>query len=131
MSSMRLVAIAFVLAGIGVLAAQPAFEVASVKMSPARTGTARYLSVDTDAAMVRYTNIPLVNLIGMAYRKDSRLVSGPDWINDTVYDVSAKLPPDTPKDKVPDMMQRLLAERFQLAIHRETKEQRAYFLVVA
>jgi uncharacterized protein (TIGR03435 family) len=111
--------------------AGPAFEVASVKVAPPRSGTARYTAMDSDPAMVRYSNISLQNLIAIAYNFDSRLVmGGPPWLGSDVYDVVAKIPPATPKNQIPAMLQTLLAERFKLALHRETKEQRAYFLVV-
>jgi len=109
---------------------RPAFEVASVKAAPPRTGEARLVAMDTDSAMIRYSNISLKNLIAMAYRYDSRRIQGgPDWLDSQMYDVAAKLPPGASKDQIPEMLQDLLAERFKLALHRETKEQRVYFLV--
>jgi uncharacterized protein (TIGR03435 family) len=81
--------------------------------------------------MVRYSNVTLRLLIAIAYRFDSRLVQGgPDWLDDQLYDLAAKLPPGTSKDRIPAMLQTLLAERFKLAVHSETREQRVYFLVV-
>lgn len=117
------------LAGIAIVHAQ-SFEVASVKMSPPRQGTAAYTSVDSDPSMVRYSNITLKNLLAMAYHMDARLVDGPTWIDEVPYDVAAKLPPNTPKDKAPAMLQTLLAERFQMAVHRQKKEQKAFLLIV-
>ena len=108
----------------------PAFEVASVKVAPPRQGTAGFTAVDADPAMVRYSNITLQNLLAVAYRMDSRLVAGPPWMDEVLYDVVAKLPPGTPKSRVPDMMQTLLQERFKLAVHREKKDRKAYLLVV-
>jgi len=43
----------------------------------------------------------------------------------------AKMPPGANKDQVPEMIQTLLAERFKLEFHRETKEHAAYALTVA
>jgi uncharacterized protein (TIGR03435 family) len=107
------------------------FEVASVKVSPPRAGTAGFIAMDTDPAMVRYSNATLKLLIAIAYRLDSRLIQGgPAWLDEQPYDLAARLPAGTSKDLVPSMLQTLLAERFKLAVHRETKEQRAYFLVV-
>jgi uncharacterized protein (TIGR03435 family) len=101
-----------------------------VKAAPPRTGEARLVAMDTDPAMIRYANISLKNLIAMAYRYDSRRIQGgPDWLDTQMYDVAAKLPPGVSKEQVPEMLQDLLAERFKLALHRETKEQRVYFLV--
>jgi uncharacterized protein (TIGR03435 family) len=113
-------------------AAQPpaSFEVATVKLvhPSAHPGM---IAVDTDPGMVRYSNVTLQTLIGVAYRFDSRLiVGGPAWLDRELYEVSAKLPPGTPKARVPAMLQSLLAERFKLALHRETKEERVYFLVI-
>jgi uncharacterized protein (TIGR03435 family) len=48
----------------------------------------------------------------------------------TRFDVIAKLPADTPRSKVPEMLRSLLADRFKLAIHSETKELPMYGLVV-
>ena len=107
------------------------FEVATVKaasQSPRNTGL---IAVDTDPAMVRYSNITLKNLVSIAYRFDGRLIlSGSTWMESDLYDVAAKLPPGTSKDRVPSMLQTLLAERFKLTVHREIKEQRVYFLLV-
>jgi uncharacterized protein (TIGR03435 family) len=109
----------------------PSFEVASVKVSPPRQGTARYTTMDNDPGLFRCSNITLKNLIAIAYRTSDRLiVGGPSWLDETAYDVDAKLPPETPKDQVPDMLQTLLAERFKLAVQRESKQQRSYSLVV-
>jgi len=109
----------------------PTFEVATVKLAPPRRGDDRLVAMDTDPAMVHYANISMKNLIAMAYRIDGdRILGGPDWLDSQMYDLSAKLPPNTSKSQVPDMLQALLAERFKLGVHRESKEQRVYFLVV-
>ncbi len=108
---------------------QLGFEVATVKVSPPREGTARLSSMDTDPALVRYTNLSLRILIAIAYRFNSERIKGPGWIDEQYYDVAAKLPSGTSKDRVPEMMQVLLAERLKVAVHRETKEEQIYFLV--
>ena len=131
---MRAAAFAVAVFGIPALFAQgpapPSFDVASVKVAPPRAGTGALIATDTDPAMVRYSNITLKNLIAIAYRLDSRLIAGgPPWLDDQLYDLAARLPPDTPRDRVPAMLQALLVERFKLAVHRETKEQSVYFLV--
>jgi uncharacterized protein (TIGR03435 family) len=57
-------------------------------------------------------------------------VSGPDWIDNLGYDVAAKIPAGVPAEKVPLMLQALLAERFKLALHRESKTIDVYALIV-
>jgi len=61
--------------------------------------------------------------------KDFQL-SGPDWLNSEIYDIAATMPPSTSTDQVLPMLQSLLADRFQLKLHRETKEVPMYALVV-
>lgn len=130
---MRAVAVLLGVASVGAQAQPtPSFEVASVKVAPPRTGAAGFFARDSDPALVRYSNITLGNLIAIAYNVDSRLiVGGPAWLDSELYDVVAKLPPGTAKDRIPAMLQTLLAERFKLAVHRETREQRVYFLTAA
>lgn len=87
--------------------------------------------MDSDPAMVRYSNINLRILISLAYRFDSdRVLGGPDWIGSQGYDLAAKIPAGASRRDIPAMLQALLAERFKLTVHRESKEQRVYFLVV-
>lgn len=115
------------------LFAQPPseFEVASVKLAPPRSGPSGFIAIDSDPAMIRYANITLKILIASAYRINSdRILSGPAWVDNQMYDLAAKLPPGTSKDRVPAMLQSLLAKQFKLAVHRETKDQRVYFLIV-
>jgi uncharacterized protein (TIGR03435 family) len=127
---MRALAVAYILAICAHGQPAPAFEVASVKMSPPRKATAAYTAFDSDPAMVRYSNITLVNLLANAYHMDSARISGPGWIDEVPYDVQAKLPAGTPKDRAPAMLQTLLTARFKLVVHKETKEQKAYLLVI-
>ena len=113
------------------------FEVASVKPSdPDVRGTnVRYPSGTFTA-----TGITAKNCIALAYNlQPFQLEGGPRWIADQRYDVIAKLPAGTVKgpqdpERVPRMraaLQALLADRFRLAIHRETKVVPGYALMVA
>lgn len=70
-----------------------------------------------------------------AYGVDNRqVVGGPPWADGDGFDISAKIPPEFAERKretVPQMLQTLLAERFQLITSRETREVSAYALVGA
>ena len=116
-----------------------AFEVASIKpagpMDPAKmmSGQAR-LGVKIDAARVDIGFLSTADLIRMAYKLKSYQLVSPDWMNGMSaerWDIMAKMPPGADKDQVPEMLQVLLAERFKLQFHRETKEHSAYVLTVA
>jgi uncharacterized protein (TIGR03435 family) len=116
-------------------AAGPAFEVASVKPS-APLDASRIMSgqmhvgMRIDAARVDIGSMSLADLIRVAYGVKAYQVSGPDWMTSERFDVLAKLPEGASREQVPDMLQALLAERFKLTVHRESKENTVYALVV-
>jgi uncharacterized protein (TIGR03435 family) len=58
-------------------------------------------------------------------------ISAPDWLNFERYDIAANYPAGTSLDQVRVMLQNLLADRFQLKLHRESKEVPIYGLVAA
>lgn len=51
-------------------------------------------------------------------------IAGPDWIKNKGirFYILAKAPPETPLEQFPPLLRTLLAERFQLTLHHETKE---------
>jgi uncharacterized protein (TIGR03435 family) len=82
-------------------------------------------------------NVPVAQLIQNAYRlRNFQIIGGPSWLSDR-YDVHAKAESEFPVtapgtiDAVWVMLQGLLAERFALAAHRETREMDIYALVRA
>jgi len=78
-------------------------------------------------------NYTLLQLITKAYDVKSYQVQGPSWMTPVAqrFDIVANLPAGATKEQVPQMLQALLAERFKLVIHRDTKEHNVYALVVA
>jgi uncharacterized protein (TIGR03435 family) len=56
---------------------------------------------------------------------------GPDWLDTERYDVAARTAGRSKEDQLRLMLQRLLADRFQLRVHRETKEGPGYSLRIA
>src|SRR5579872_3622673 len=128
--------IAFVLAlTAGLVFAQPAFEVASIKPAPPlNAGMIKaglmHIGMKIDKARVDIGNMSLTDLIRTAYKLKPYQVSGPDWMGAQRFDVLATLPEGASPEQVPEMLQALLAERFKLKIHRESKEHAIYALVV-
>jgi uncharacterized protein (TIGR03435 family) len=112
------------------LAQQPAFEVASVKPAPPPTDNRMRVGMSGDAGRVNFSNVTLINIMARAYSVKDKQISGPDWLKSERYDIAAKLPAGAPKDQIPTMLQTLLADRFKLALHRETKVLPVYALVV-
>jgi uncharacterized protein (TIGR03435 family) len=77
----------------------------------------------------------MMQLICRAYDVKSYQVSGPSWMQGAGlaglrFDIVANLPEGATKEQVPQMLQNLLAERFKLAIHRDSKDQAIYAMVV-
>ncbi|MBZ5727500.1 MAG: TIGR03435 family protein [Acidobacteriia bacterium] len=118
-------------AAFGQAGAPPSFDVASVKQAAPPTDGRIMRRMGGDAGMVNYTNVTLKMLIARAYDVKDYQVSGPEWLETEGYDVVAKLPPGTPKEQIPQMLQTLLAERFKVELHRENKTLPMYALVVA
>lgn len=106
-----------------------AFEVASVKRAAPAPGASS--SMNTQAGRLTCTNCSLKKLILAAYGVHDFQVSAPDWINTETYEIAATMSLGASGDDVQMMMQALLAERFKLAVHRESKELPMFALVQA
>ena len=111
-------------------AAKPAFEVASIK--PNTSGDRRVRFQITPGGRVALTNASAKMLIMMSFDlKPHQLEGGPNWLDNEKYDITAKAEGAANPDQLKVMMQSLLADRFKLAFHRETKEMSVYALVTA
>jgi uncharacterized protein (TIGR03435 family) len=67
----------------------------------------------------------------MAYDLSGAQIFGPDWLSEEMYDILATMPRGTTAPDFKLMVQNLLAERFKMTVHRETKEVEGYSLEVA
>jgi uncharacterized protein (TIGR03435 family) len=106
------------------------FEVASVKpFSIGQTDAPVTLGARIDGAQARLVGLTMRDLLAMAYRVKIYQLSGPDWITGQRYDINAKMPAGASPDKLPEMTQSLLGERFGLNVHREKKEMPVYVLL--
>jgi uncharacterized protein (TIGR03435 family) len=111
--------------------ASPAFDVASIKTN--RSGAAGS-SMRFSTGRVTMENVPLKKVILTAYGiPDDRqyAAEGPDWLVTDHFDIQATFPPDTEAQVVRQMLQGLLAERFRLTLHRESRQLPMFALVVA
>lgn len=113
------------------------FEAASIRPAPdpasaIAAGNLAHLGIAIDDARVDIGTASLKQLIAMAYKVQSYQVECPSWMNTDPprFNVQAAIPAGLTRQQVPRMMQALLAERFRLTLHRETKDQPVYALVV-
>ena len=106
------------------------FEVASVKPTPSGSGPT-FIRI-LPGGRLEVTNQSLKGMIGFASRKQPfEIVGGPAWADAARYDINAK-PESAPKEgELPLMVRALLADRFQLTVHQETREMPIYALVLA
>ena len=111
-------------------ATPPAFEVASVKpAAPNNRTRMQFLAGGRFTA----TSMTLKTLLSVAYDiREFQISGGPDWMTSARFDVSSKAehPSATTSDMVL-MLRTMLADRFKLALHWETRDVQVYELVVA
>jgi uncharacterized protein (TIGR03435 family) len=106
-----------------------AFEVASIR--PVDDGSAVRIGFQATGSQVRVSGMSVKDLLIVAYGVRPQQIAGPDWIGQLRFSITATVPEGVPGSKVPEMIQTLLAERFQLKQHRETKELPVYVLGVS
>jgi uncharacterized protein (TIGR03435 family) len=102
-----------------------AFDVASIR--PAERGRE---STVFEPGGVTMRNTRLSACIRWAYGVQQFQISGPGWIDEARFDIVAKAATPAPEADVKLMMQTLLADRFKLVFHHETKELPALVMTV-
>lgn len=122
----------------GKLAEKLTFEVASVRPSapvpptggvffgPPRGGPGT-----SDPERITWSYANLRSIVMLAYDVKAYQINGPSWLGELRYDVAVKVPEGTTREQVMTMWQNLLAERFGMALHHESKEFRVDDLVIA
>jgi uncharacterized protein (TIGR03435 family) len=117
---------------LGLSAQAQTFEVVSVKPTdPDRRGS----TINFPNGAFNAIGVTTRKCITLAYDiQPFQLAGGPSWIGDQRYDIVAKMAPGAVKPagserwaQMRAALQALLADRFQLVIHRETKQYRATF----
>jgi uncharacterized protein (TIGR03435 family) len=133
------IVLAIVLATTSVRAQTPdqkplTFEVASIKANV--SGDFRRQMGPAPGGRFTATNVPLRDLAAYAFGVplDSlgfRVIGGPSWIDTDRFDVVASVNGTWTPQQMRDMIRSLLADRFKLAAHNETRELPIYVLVLA
>jgi uncharacterized protein (TIGR03435 family) len=140
--------VCLLIAALAVITSAQKFEVASIK--PNKENDHRVMIGMAPGGRFTAHGVTVKQLISMAYGvRDHQLTGLPGWAESERYDISAKpegAPPEnaappnrmpseaemqTQQEKMRAMMKDLLADRFGLKVHPETKEMPVYALVVA
>jgi uncharacterized protein (TIGR03435 family) len=109
----------------------PAFEVVSVKPHPPELIQPSMMVAEPGG---RFTarNIPLRLLIRTAYQiQDDQIVDAPGWVSSDRFDIAAKAEDGASPADLGPMLQALLADRFKLSVHHETRELSIFELLPA
>ena len=116
-----------------------AFETASVK--PNKAGDQeRYIRIEPSGTGMAVVNMQLRELITFSYQiQRFQLEGGPDWVASDRFDIQARSERAVPatgaffngQDALRMMLRTLLADRFKLVLHKETKELPIFELVLA
>ena len=137
LNAMRTLRFAIALALPGLTAfAQPAptatsFEVVSVRPSPHAVGPDYNNQIAYTPTGFTARNVTLKRLIAEAWHLQTSQVIGPNWLDQNEYEIEARVPEGPGPEDVHLMLERLLADRFGLKVHSESRPMRAYALVVA
>ncbi len=112
--------------------ANPGIEVAVIK--PSKPGAMMMKGFRVGGDRLIMSNVSLQDLIAFAYNLEPKqIVNAPSWFNSDTYDIEVQ--PDQPgapsKEQWTSIVQKLLAERFQLKSHEEQRVLQAYILTVA
>ncbi len=115
------------------------FEAASVKVADPRDvgprsgmGSGRGISPrGPNPSLFMRRTATLSSLLSAAYGLRAQQIIGPDWLTTEHYDIQARVPEGTAPAQQLTMLQNLLAERFNIKQHRETRELPVYEMVVA
>jgi uncharacterized protein (TIGR03435 family) len=108
------------------LALGQSFEVASIK--PNKSGSNNSSTNNTSGGMTA-ENVSLKQLIERAFSVADYSLIGPDWLGDDKFDLVAKPPAGVRNSQNRVMLQSLLAERFGLKVHRETRSASGYAMI--
>jgi outer membrane protein assembly factor BamB len=109
----------------------PAFEIASIKPSDPGARNGCFIRGQPGGQTFVGSCVTLRLLIKYSYKiTDSQLAGGPDWLDTEFYDFQAKADHSLTRAELPAVFQALLAERFKLQFHRETRTLPALLLTV-
>ena len=127
----RTIVIASLCAACAALGQSPQFEVAQVRQAKPAPGRV-YERITTDPGRLTGSGVTLKQLIFEAYDMPYyRIFGGPAWLESETYDLEAKAETAVSLNQLKLMLRGLLADRFKLSLHRETRELKFYALTVA
>ncbi len=108
----------------------PAFEVASIRPNTSGNAQGQGLAGPQPGGRFVAMGATLKRLVAAAY-DDLQIVGGPSWIDSSRFDMNARAAGDVSPNDMRRMLRSLLADRFKLVVHTETRERPIYVLSTA
>ncbi len=114
-----------------VAAQKPAFAVATIR--PARESVKFEHDGNTqlNGNTLRMQDVTVATCLKLAFHIQDRQIAGPDWLQSEKFDITAKADDPIDEDTMKQMLQSLLADRFNLTFHREPRPMKVIVLTVA
>src|SRR5689334_1788948 len=95
----------------------PAFEVASVRVSPPGKRGGGFRPVQIEPGSLTMRGISLTGAVAWAYGVQDFQVAGPAWMNEGRYDIAAKAAGSLSDESMKPMLRTLVADRLKVAAH--------------
>src|SRR5450432_3551171 len=109
-------------------ASAQSFSAASIKPSAEGVQFERDGKTETSPGTLRMKDVTVATCIKWAYGVQDSQISGPPRLQSEHYDIVAKADDPVAEDQLKLMLRTLLADRFRLSFHRESKELRSSVL---
>ena len=112
----------------------PAFDVASIKPNNEVSGSdgpARLVGIHVAPGTLTMRKVSLMDCIRWSFQLSAGQVSGPSWLGGPRFDIVAKAAGPAQEAQLRVMLQTLLADRFKMTFHRESKQLTVYNLLEA
>lgn len=112
------------------MAPAPHFEIADVHASDETSASSQFPAASSlRSGRYEFRHATMVDLVSNAYGITAdKVVGGPSWLEMDKFDIAAKVPPGTNAESAKLMLRSLLADRFNLVVHNDTRPVPAYVL---
>src|SRR6185436_14309742 len=128
MAMKKWIALALMLSGTLFAQQRPAFDVVSVKsMGFAKAPP----NMTINPGGITFTNVTALDCIVAAYSLKEYQVVGPDWLKSDRYEIVARTGAPATDPQMRQMLQTLMADRFKMTVHHETKDLAIYAITEA
>jgi uncharacterized protein (TIGR03435 family) len=114
-----------------VSAQQPTFAVATIRPSSEAVQFEHDGKTETTPGTLRMRDVSVQTCIKWAYGVQDSQISGPEWLDSEKFDIVAKADDPATEDQMKLMLQTLLADRFKLSFHHQSKELKAFVFAIA